>query len=168
MKLYAYAIGAAGLVAAVWYYGHTRYNAGQDDIRAEVAEQVAIATAKTARIDAERVKLSERIEHDLQPRLAAADASARDTARKLRIATARSCPLPKAADSTADPSAAPGEPGDAEAIGQATERYFAAAARDAERLAAWQEWYRELQDSTQESGPRRTGAGIDEPSSARP
>ena len=167
MKLYAYGAAVAAIVIGGWYYGHTRYNAGQDDIRAGVAEQVAAATAETARIEAERVKLSERIEDELQPKLAAADASARDTARKLRIATS-SCPLPKAAGTAADPSASPGEPGDAEAIGQATERFFAAAARDAERLAAWQEWYRGLQDGTQESGPRRIGAGVDGPTSASP
>ena len=146
MKLYAYAIGAVGLVAAVWYYGHTRYNAGQDDIRAEVAEQVAVATAKTARIDAERVKLSERIEHDLQPKLAAADANARSLARRLRE-YARSRPVPKAPGPTAESAEAPGEPGDGDPVERATEQHFAACARDSERLAAWQEWYRGLSNN---------------------
>ena len=140
MKLYAYAIGAAGLVAAVWYYGHTRYNAGQDDMRAEVAEQVAKATAETASIDAERVKLSERIEHDLQPKIAAADANARSLARRLREYASRSS-LPQAPGSTAEPAEAPGEPGDGDPVERATEQHFAACARDSERLAAWQEWY---------------------------
>ena len=146
MKLYAYAIGAAGLVAAVWYYGHTRYNAGQDDIRAEVAEQVAVATAKTARIDAERVKLSERIEHDLQPKIAAADANARSLARRLREYASRS-PVSTAPGPAAEPAEAPGEPGDGDPVERATEQHFAACARDSERLAAWQEWYRELSNN---------------------
>ena len=146
MKLYAYAIGAAGLVAAVWYYGHTRYNAGQDDMRAEVAEQVAKATAETASIDAERVKLSERIEHDLQPKIAAADANARSLARRLREYASRSS-LPQAPGSTAEPTEAPGEPGDGDPVERATEQHFAACARDSERLAAWQEWYRELSNN---------------------
>ena len=146
MKLYAYAIGAAGLVAAVWYYGHTRYNAGQDDMRAEVAEQVAKATAETARIDAERVKLSERIEHDLQPKIAAADANARSLARRLRE-YAGSRPVSTAPDSAAEPSDAPGEPGDGDPVERATEQHFAACARDSERLAAWQEWYLALSNN---------------------
>ena len=146
MKLYAYAIGAAGLVAAVWYYGHTRYNAGQDDIRAEVAEQVAVATAKTARIDAERVKLSERIEHDLQPKIAAADANARSLARRLREYANRR-PVSTAPGPAAEPAEAPGEPGDGDPVERATEQHFAACARDSERLAAWQEWYRELSNN---------------------
>ena len=146
MKLYAYAIGAAGLVAAVWYYGHTRYNAGQDDIRAEVAEQVAVATAKTARIDAERVKLSERIEHDLQPKIAAADANARSLARRLREYAGRR-PVSTAPGPAAEPAEAPGEPGDGDPVERATEQHFAACARDSERLAAWQEWYRELSNN---------------------
>ena len=140
MKLYAYAIGAAGLVAAVWYYGHTRYNAGQDDMRAEVAEQVAKATAETASIDAERVKLSERIEHDLQPKIAAADANARSLARRLREYASRSS-LPQAPGSTAEPTEAPGEPADGGEIERAAEDHFAACARDSERLNGWIEWY---------------------------
>ena len=140
VKLYLYAAFVAAAAIGTWYYGHTRYNAGQDDIRAEVAEQVAIATAETARIDAERVKLSERIEHDLQPKIAAADANARSLARRLRE-YAGSRPVSTAPDSAAEPSDAPGEPGDGDPVERATEQHFAACARDSERLAAWQEWY---------------------------
>ena len=146
MKLYAYGAAVAAIVIGGWYYGHTRYNAGQDDIRAEVAEQVAKATAETTRIEAERVKLSERIEHDLQPKIAAADANARSLARRLRE-YAGSRPVSTAPDSAAEPSDAPGEPGDGDPVERATEQHFAACARDSERLAAWQEWYLALSNN---------------------
>ena len=140
MKLYAYAIGAAGLVAAVWYYGHTRYNAGQDDIRAEVAKQVAKATAETARIEAERDAISRRIESELLPRIQDADANARDLARRLRLATSRRA-VPQAAGPAADAATPSGEPADGGEIERATEDHFAACARDAERLNGLIEWY---------------------------
>ena len=140
MKLYAYAIGAAGLVAAVWYYGHTRYNAGQDDIRAEVAEQVAKATAETVRIETERDAISRRIESELLPRIQDADANARDLARRLRIATSRRA-VPQATGTAADAATPGGEPADGGDIERATEDHFAACARDAERLNGWIEWY---------------------------
>ena len=140
MKLYAYGAAVAAIVIGGWYYGHTRYNAGQDDIRAEVAEQVAKATAETTRIEAERVKLSERIEHDLQPKIAAADANARSLARRLREYAGRS-PVSTTPDSTAEPAEAPGEPADGGEIERAAEDHFAACARDSERLNGWIEWY---------------------------
>ena len=140
-KLYAYGAAVAAIVIGGWYYGHTRYNAGQDDIRAEVAEQVAKATAETAKIEAERDAISRRIESELLPRIQDADANARDLARRLRLATSSRRAVPQAAGPAADAATPGGEPADGGDIERATEQHFAACARDSERLAAWQEWY---------------------------
>ena len=88
---------------------------------------------------------AERIERDLQTKLAAADARGRDLARRLLNATRAACPGAGAMSGPAGAAAgAPGpatEPGDGEAIERATADHLSACEADAERLAGWQEWW---------------------------
>ena len=132
MKLYAYAIGAAGLVAAVWYYGHTRYNAGQDDIRAEVAEQVAKATAETARIEVAWAAQNKELDDAWKAKLAAAKSDVSGLSARLRRATGR-CAVP------GDPATPSGvtDSGVPEGVGEIerdADAAWAAAAADSAKL----------------------------------
>lgn len=172
IPLPARALAAIALVAAValmgwrvtaWREGYLQTRAAQDALRrtekalatrtAElrlctdreaVAQQAlrAAAVAAESRAAEDRA-IAERIEHDLQTRLAAADARGRDLARRLRDATA--CPgagaVPGAADPAGQPASAAGEPGSAHGIAEATAALAAACAHDSERLAGWQAWW---------------------------
>ena len=141
LKYLPHLVALAGIVGGIWYFGHVRYTAGYDKSQAEVAAEVAKATAETARIEEERVKLSARIENELQPKLAKADADARDLARRLRIATRRSA-LPEAPGGPSGPDAPGGESTD---LGSLEESHFAACAKDAERLNGWIEFYSSIE-----------------------
>lgn len=172
IPLPARALAAIALVAAValmgwrvtaWREGYLQTRAAQDALRrtekalatrtAElrlctdreaVAQQAlrAAAVAAESRAAEDRA-IAERIEHDLQTRLAAADARGRDLARRLRDATA--CPgagaVPGAADPAGQPASAAGEPGSAHGIAEATAALAAACDRDSARLAGWQAWW---------------------------
>lgn len=172
IPLPARALAAIALVAAValmgwrvtaWREGYLQTRAAQDALRrtekalatrtAElrlctdreaVAQQAlrAAAVAAESRAAEDRA-IAERIEHDLQTRLAAADARGRDLARRLRDAAA--CPGAGAVPGATPPagSAAPaaGEPGSAHGIAEATAALAAACDRDSARLAGWQAWW---------------------------
>ena len=105
----------------------------------EYAQQTE-RTAKT--IEADR-KVTEEVERGLQDKIAAADASARDLARRLRDAQrGRSGCAVSAASATAPIGAAPGgEPGDGAETERLVAEHFAACARDAEALNAWNDWW---------------------------
>lgn len=172
IPLPARALAAIALVAAValmgwrvtaWREGYLQTRAAQDALRrtekalatrtAElrlctdreaVAQQAlrAAAVAAESRAAEDRA-IAERIEHDLQTRLAAADARGRDLARRLRDAAA--CPgagaVPGATDPAGQPASAAGEPGSAHGIAEATAALAAACDRDSARLAGWQAWW---------------------------
>lgn len=114
--------------------------AGREAVAQQALRAAAVATESRA---AEDRAIAERIEHDLQTRLAAADARGRDLARRLRDATA--CPGAGAVPGATPPagSAAPaaGEPGSAHGIAEATAALAAACDRDSARLAGWQAWW---------------------------
>ncbi len=173
IPLPARALAAIALVAAValmgwrvtaWREGYLQTRAAQDALRrtekalatrtAElrlctdreaVAQQAlrAAAVAAESRAAEDRA-IAERIEHDLQTRLAAADARGRDLARRLRDATA--CPgagaVPGATGAAGGPAGAGAQSGDGGAVERATEDHFVACALDAAVLTAWQEWWR--------------------------
>lgn len=139
-RVYAYgAAGVAILGAFFWLRSHY-IDVGQERVRAEVAAEVAKATAETARIDAERAALAQRIESDLLPKLDAASKRGDSLAKRLWAYT-HSSPLPQAPGSTPSPDGPGGVPGSDESIGRRTEEVFAACARDATRLDGWIEFY---------------------------
>jgi hypothetical protein len=143
-KLYAY--GAAVLVIILAFGG--MYLKGRGDgkavIRAEVAAQVALATAETARIETERDQISRRVESELLPRLKDATDRANSLAGRLRQ-YARSRPMPPDAGAAPGAPTAPGEPPDSGAVEQAIASHLGACARDSTRLGGWQDWYRAAQ-----------------------
>lgn len=107
-------------------------------------QALAEAEGKAKAKEAEDRATAERIERDLQTRLAGADARGRDLARRLQVATrARACPgtVPGATDPAGEPDGAAGEPGDGEAIERATADHLSACERDATRLQAWISWW---------------------------
>lgn len=121
-----------------------RYAAREASARQALRE----AAGKAAEKEAADKATAERIEHELQTKLAAADTRGRDLARRLSIAARAACPgggaVPGAADPAGQPGQAAGEPGDGEAIERATAEHLAACGRDAERLAGWQAWWGEV------------------------
>ena len=133
-------IALVAIVGGVWSFGHNRYEAGQEAARAEMAADVARAAAETARIDAERARLADRIEHDLQPKLKDATDRANSLSSRLWAYT-RSRPLPQAPGTAPEPSGSTGESADGDPVGEALTAHLGACARDATRLAGWQEWY---------------------------
>jgi hypothetical protein len=68
-------------------------------------------------------------------------------ARRLRAYRASCSALPSTASGPSDPDAAGGEPSDPQGIDAATERHFAACARDSERLDMWRVFYSQLRGS---------------------
>ena len=132
VKLYLYAAFVAAAAIGTWYYGHTRYNAGQDDIRAEVAEQVAAATAETARIEAAWAAQNKELDDAWKAKLAAAKSDVSGLSARLRRATGR-CAMP------GDPAAPSGasDGGVPEGIGEIerdSDAAWAAAAADSAKL----------------------------------
>ena len=138
-------LALAALVGGVLFYGHSRYNAGQADVRAEVAEQVAKATVETARIEAERDQISRKLENDILPRLQDATDRANSLAGRLRQHS-HSRPMPQAPGAAPSPSGEAREPSGDGGVEQATERVFESCARDAERLKGWQDWYSAIKE----------------------
>ena len=142
------------LSSGVLYYGHTQRVKGEAAGRAEVqarwdhseaekaAESARLAATARAKEDADK-QSAKRIQDALQQKLDFADSRARDLARRLSAYQARSGQpsLPQAPGSApvADPPAGV-SPGSG-AVEQAAESAFGACARDAERLAGWQEWW---------------------------
>ena len=148
MKFWLYGIAGLALAGLVSVGIHRVYNAGQESVQVKWDAERAIqqkafddAAAETARIDAERNRLTQEIENVLKPKLALADLAARDVARELRSYRARLAALSQAAGPAPEPDAAGGIPGDPAG---AEEDHFAACARDAERLNGWIEWYGSL------------------------
>lgn len=159
LKYLPHLIVAAIVATAVWSFSNARYSAGEAagaaQVRAEWdAEKRAIA-AENARLEEEKVAkeksdqaAAKEIQDALQQKLDSADSRARDLARRLSVYQARDRQrgLPADAGPASGPDSAAGEPGSDGAIGQATEEAFGACARDAERLAGWQEWWARVGD----------------------
>ena len=164
------AIGAVALVVVVALMGW-RVSVWREGWQALQATQKALATSKAevARYAAREASAwqalreaegkakakeaidratAERIENELQTKLAAADARGRDLARRLLDATRKTCPglgaVPGPAGTAGQSAQAAGEPGDGEAIERATAAHLTACERDAERLAGWQAWWAEV------------------------
>lgn len=154
-RLIGAGVAVAALIGAVGWFSHARYTAGESAGRAQVQKQwdeartaqeraySAQKAATEAQIAADK-KAAEELQRELETRLAAADASGRDLARRLqdyRVRASR-CAVSTPTGTAPGPDDPAGEsPGD-EAIGRATEEVFSACKRDAERLAGFQEWVR--------------------------
>lgn len=141
----------AAILAAGWYYGHTRYEAGQRAVQAlwdadkAVAAQTVIERARQneqKRLADEAV--ARKVQDDLQDRITAGDARNRDLARRLHDYEARRCggTVPGAAGAAAGTDAAGRESGSDQGIGAAVAAVTEACRHDAERLTGWQEWWR--------------------------
>ena len=116
--------------------------------RERIAQQAwAEAAGKAAAQAAADRATAERVERELQDKLAAADGRARDLARRLLDATragAGGGALSGAAVASAQPARAGGEPGSDGGIEQATAEVMRACAADATRLDGWRVWWGEV------------------------
>lgn len=70
---------AAALSAGVWWFGHTRYEAGAASVRSELTEASAIASEQARIMSRDRAATATRIDHEViaKDRLAADAAAAR-------------------------------------------------------------------------------------------
>ena len=91
-----------------------------------------------------------RVEDALQTRLAVATRDGRDLARRLHDYETRRCAggVSAAADAPGEPAGAAGEPAGEGRVGEAAAALSAACARDSERLAGWQQWWRAVSAGT--------------------
>lgn len=113
--------------------------------RAKAAAQAYLAAAgKAESVAAKDRATAQEIERGLQTKLASADASGRDLARRLRDyqRTRAGCgTLPATTGPATEPAPASQEPGlDAE-IGRASEQVYADCKSDAVELDGWREWW---------------------------
>ena len=156
---YAKLIGAGAVVLALSFATYKVYDAGRDSVQAKwdaerAVQQAALdaATAETARIDAERVKLTEEIQNDLRPKLDATESANRDLARRLlnyssrpRSALPEIPGSPGDTDSTSRIGSDESNPGNR--VGEALNNHLAACDRDAIRLNGFIQWYTLMRDS---------------------
>jgi hypothetical protein len=153
------AVAIAGQRVSTWRESHHALKATEKALATRTAELAqcsdalavsalayAEAAGKAESIAAADRETRQRVENELQTNLAAADARGRDLARRLRDYQARRCsrPVPAASGPAVELAGAAGEPGDGEAVERAAAEHFAACSRDAERLAGWQGWWREV------------------------
>ena len=155
-RLIAYGLAGAAILGAgglAWWRVSAWHSAYQE--RPEIEKRIkavererddairdgkAVADALVGQVAANR-----RIEDDTTTRTAAADAAARDLARRLQLSQARAAAADRAAATAAgDLDAARRVARDREAIGRAAEEHFAACSKDAERLTGLQTYVRAL------------------------
>jgi hypothetical protein len=159
----------AGWRITVWHDSHKRVKATEKALAKSVASLQQCTDSQTAAalayagavLQAETVAAAdrvtaERIENELQTKLVAADAGARDLARRLRDHQARRCSsaVPLVAGSAAQPAGAATEPGDGEAVDRATSDHLAACALDSEELAGWLAWWTGIKAGRADQTPR--------------
>lgn len=145
--------GLAALLGLLWWFGHSRYTAGEAAGRAQVqadwdaavkVARAAVAKAEAAKAQKEAAdrKAAQEVDNGLREKLAGAEALARDTARRLQDARARAgrCSVPGTAASAGVAEAPSGEPADGAALDRADEDHHAACARDAATVNAWYDW----------------------------
>jgi hypothetical protein len=139
-----------GVAAGVWYYGHTRFEAGEAKVWAlwEKERRIVQRTydqkvIEAARIEDEYDLIKWRHDEELKRRLAA-DFRAGELARRLRQHYASSGPVSEAPDTSFDPFGAGGggvPPGEVDAsLGD----ILGACQRDAIRLNGWIQWWEEV------------------------
>jgi len=136
------------LVVAAGAYFKGRHQVELEWQKDKTAWQVTYdaQVAETNRIQGEwdKVKVNAN-DWKIKAETAGNDAAA--VARRLRAYRASCSALPSTASGPSDPDAAGGEPSDPQGIDAATERHFAACARDSERLDMWRVFYSQLRGS---------------------
>lgn len=169
-------IGIVAVVALMgwrvqtWHDGYLRAEAtekalatSRKKLRQCTASQTAAALAYEEAVRrAESVAAADRVtternERELQTKLAAADAGARDLARRLRDYQAGRCgrAVPLASVAPTELAGTAGEPGDAEVVERAAAEHFAACGRDSARLAGWITWWGEVKAGRAEPAGRQ-------------
>ena len=146
LKYWPHLLGLLGLIAGLWWFGNTRYEAGQADVRAEWDRAIIIAQEQADKKEAADAAIAKAMQDELTRvggSLDAATARGRTLAARLSEALRRACvpETPGAAPGADDPT---GESGDGGAIERALGSHVEACARDAERLGSWQEWWKEV------------------------
>lgn len=152
-RLVAVVMVAIFALAALGWFGHSRYAAGEAAGRAHVqkawdaaaeAQRAAYeaAAANAAKTEADQRRAAEEIENGLREQIQTADAGARDLARRLRDwqARARGCALPGTAPTAGQPDRPGGSADNDATVERLVEDTYAACSRDAARLDAWQKW----------------------------
>lgn len=145
---------AALLLLAGWYYGHTRYNAGQADVQAKWDKATERGKAEVARLKSEAGKVTVRVETKYIDRVKTIREKGETIVQKVPVYISRDLPeLPGAwrwlHDHAAEGSlpgasvpadAAPVAPQDAASTVTAN---YAICLANAEQLRGLQEWVRE-------------------------
>ena len=155
-------IAAAGWRVSAWRSGYLALEATESRLQAltaeaeqcaareRVAAQAWAEAAGKAKAQADQDRATaERVERELETKLAAADARGRDLARRLldatRAASAGGVALSGAASAAGQPAGAAGEPGDEGGLGVALAAHLSACESDSLRLAGWQTWWASVQ-----------------------
>ena len=147
-RLLAYGLGALALAGGLWWVAHTvsQWREAYRERPALVAarDQAIAAQHRSETAVARQVAVNQEIERETVRRLAAADAAARDLARRLLQALRAPRPVCPVAPAAGDPHGTAGEPASGGEVEEATAGLFAAADRDAARLNALQGYVRVL------------------------
>ena len=146
-------IGLA-LIAAGWFYGHTRYNAGQADVQAKWDASVEKGKAEIARLQAQANRISTKIETKYLTRVETIRGATQTIVRQVPVfVPAGSCELPGGfrvlhdaaaqgyvPDAARIPDAAPVP---AQAVAGTVADNYGTCHETAERLIELQDWVRE-------------------------
>lgn len=147
-RLIAYLVGALGLAGGLWWVAHTvsQWREAYRERPALVAARDAAVAAQTRSENAvaRQVAINQEIERETIRQLAAADAAARDLARRLLQARRAPRPVCPAAPAPGDPDGTAGEPGRDRAVEDAVAGVIAAGDRDSARLTGLQTYVRGL------------------------
>jgi hypothetical protein len=139
-------LGLIGLIAGLWWFGHSRYEAGQEVVRAEWNAAIIAAQIEADKKEAEYAAAAKAMQDELVRvggSLDAATARGRTLSARLSEALRRPC-LPQAPGAAPGAGGAPGESGDGGEIERALGGHLEACARDAERLGSWQSWWKQV------------------------
>ena len=158
-RLLLYGLALVAIVGAVWFYGHTRYNAGEAAAESIMAKLVAEANARTDAVERHARKITEdhahAIEAERAQRIAEVD-HARAALKPVRLCR----PASRDSDVPGTPGAAPAVDGADTAdgipvspgrdIGTELVSLAASCQRDHDTAVAWQTWYMSIRGAPPE------------------
>jgi len=148
-RLAIYAVALAVLIGGVWWYGHSRYTAGERAAETRMQRDVDAANAETAQVEADASRVSEDSGNEIEQLRAERDtafALGRKSLRPVRL-----CPPASSGEvpGTAGPAAATDGASTAEElpmrvgedIGPALLVYAESCQRDHDTAVSWRKWW---------------------------
>ena len=146
VKYLPHIISLVGLVLGLWWFGHSRYEAGQNDVQAKWDRAIVVAQIEAKRKEDEDAAATKALQDELVRvggSLDAATARGRILANRLSAALSRPC-LSQAPSTTSSTTNSTGVSDDSRGIEQAFGRHIEACARDAVKVDGWQMWWKEV------------------------